>query len=161
MTTYKHFSAKSTLESWLVANPIAYVEEHWIPAILSPNSVTLIGQIPLQIMAFFLLWWTGGNIDASNPPPAALLVFGGFLIEWFSQIDMMDGQRARRCKAGSPLGRIVDEAGDCLVMAHYSLLLAYIFGFRNEWLELIFFFMQIGFFGMEVQHKVCGHLVMV
>jgi len=72
----------------------------------------------------------------------------------------MDGCRARRLNCGSPFGRIIDEAGDTVVMAHYSLLLAYAMGFKNCYLELMFFFMNFAFYCMEVKHKVTGNLVM-
>jgi phosphatidylglycerophosphate synthase len=72
----------------------------------------------------------------------------------------MDGCRARRLNCGSPFGRIIDEAGDTVVMANYSLLLAYALGYKNCYLELMFFFMNFAFYCMEVKHKVTGSLVM-
>ena len=39
---------------------------------------------------------------------------------------MMDGQRARRLKCGSPIGRIVDEAGDAYQYTFVALIMGYI-----------------------------------
>mmetsp|Transcript_24690 Transcript_24690/g.30818 ORF Transcript_24690/g.30818 Transcript_24690/m.30818 type:complete len:107 (+) Transcript_24690:84-404(+) len=72
----------------------------------------------------------------------------------------MDGCRARRLKVGSPLGRLVDEAGDCIVQACYSTYFVYLMNFDNRVLEIFFFYMNIGFFGMEVKFRVTGSLVM-
>ena len=64
-------------------------------------------------------------------------------------------------KCGSPLGRIVDEAGDCIVMSNYCALLGYIFAFNNVWWELIMFYLNMIFYGEEIRYKVCNTLVMV
>lgn len=73
----------------------------------------------------------------------------------------MDGQRARRMKCGSPLGRIIDEAGDTIVMSNYSTLIAYMLCFDNKYWELAFFFMNLTFFGEEVRYKICNQLCML
>lgn len=46
---YQHSSAKSTYETFLNSGPCKWAEEK-IPDILSANTVTIIGQIPLQVM---------------------------------------------------------------------------------------------------------------
>jgi len=72
----------------------------------------------------------------------------------------MDGMRARRLKVGSPLGRMIDEAGDCIVMSCYSTLIGYAFVFDNTLLDLICFYMNLGFYGMEIHFVVTGKLDM-
>lgn len=81
-------------------------------------------------------------------------------MEWFSQLDIMDGLRARRLKVGSPLGRLIDEGGDCIAMANYGVLMAYCFCFDNKYLELVWLSMNIAFYGMEIRYKLTGKLVM-
>lgn len=56
-----------------------------------------------------------------EPVPTWLLFYTAFAVQWFSWFDMMDGQRARRLKAGSPIGRIVDEAGDLTIYSLFAL----------------------------------------
>lgn len=73
----------------------------------------------------------------------------------------MDGLRARRLKVGSPLGRLIDEAGDTIVMSNYSTLLAFLLAFDNQYWELVFFYLNCGFFGEETRHKICKQLVMM
>mmetsp|Transcript_13806 Transcript_13806/g.16456 ORF Transcript_13806/g.16456 Transcript_13806/m.16456 type:complete len:80 (+) Transcript_13806:214-453(+) len=68
----------------------------------------------------------GTNIDPVNAPISrTLMLISGICLQWFSLVDIMDGNRARRLKVGSPLGRLVDEGGDTITMANYSVLLAY------------------------------------
>lgn len=101
------------------------------------------------------------NISPDKLVSPKLLIMSGIALEWFSQYDIMDGLRARRLKFGSPLGRIIDEAGDCIVMSNYSVLLAYCFVFDNKWLEVTWFFMNLLFYSMELKNKICGNLVMI
>lgn len=56
-----------------------------------------------------------------EPLPNWVLLFAAFSVQWFSFFDMMDGQRARRLKVGSPIGRIVDEAGDLMIYSLFAL----------------------------------------
>ena len=99
-----------------------------MPSLLSANSVTILGQLPLQLMVVAMIALYGTNIgDVEKPVPAALMVLSGCAIQWFSLLDIMDGNRARRLKCGSPLGRLVDEAGDTITQSNYCVLLAYIF----------------------------------
>jgi len=80
-------------------------------------------------------------------------------MQWFSLIDCMDGMRARRLKCGSPLGRIIDEAGDMAVQAAYSLLIAYLFGLQGP-LEIVCIQINVTFYFMELRQLIMGSLVM-
>jgi phosphatidylglycerophosphate synthase len=89
------------------------------------------------------------------------MLLSAFFLQWFSQVDIMDGCRARRCKAGSPLGRLIDEGGDTITMANYSILLAYGWCFTSPFSELVFFTLNAVFFSMELKYVITGQLVMV
>lgn len=97
----------------------------------------------------------------NNEQVRGLIAVGAFAIYWFSVIDIADGCRARRLKVGSPLGRIVDEAGDTLCQAHYGLIVAMAIGFDNLYAELFCMIANIVFYSMELKHKVQGKLIMV
>ena len=157
--SYKHSAAKTTLEHWMAQGPTGYAERLW-PGFLSANSLTLIGQMPLLFMLLYVFYTQGMHISPDNLIDPKLLVVCGLLMQWFSQIDIMDGCRARRMKCGSPLGRIIDEAGDCIVMSNYSVLLGYIIAFDNKWWELIMFYLNFIFYGEEIRYKICKTLVM-
>lgn len=58
--------------------------------------------------------------------PSWVFFLGIFSIQWFSWFDCMDGARARRLKAGSPIGRIVDEAGDLMIYTNIAVIVGYI-----------------------------------
>ena len=88
------------------------------------------------------------------------MVMSAIILQYFSQVDLMDGCRARRCKASSPLGRLLDEGGDTIMTGNYGLLLAYAFCFNNPLLETIYFGMNVVFFVMELRYVTSGELVM-
>ena len=102
----------------------------------------------------------GPNITAGIGIDPKVFIVCALLVQWFSQVDMMDGLRARRLKVGSPLGRMIDEAGDTIVMSNYSTLMAYMLVFDNKYWELAFFYLNCGFFGEETRYKICKQLVL-
>ena len=131
------------------------------PSFISANTITLLGQLPLLGLLLYVFWSHGANVSPDNLIDPKLLIVAGILVESFSQLDIMDGLRARRMKVGSPLGRLIDEGGDCIVMSNYCCLLAYLFCFDNMWWELPLFYLNLAFYGMEIRYKICNSLVMV
>ena len=91
------------------------------------------------------------NISPDKPLSPALAFGSGFLLCWFTMVDMVDGARARRVGCGSPLGRLIDECGDVIVMSCYSVLVAYCLNFDNIILEGCFLYLAIGFYGVELK----------
>ena len=134
--------------------------ERMFPSFLSANSLTLIGQMPILFMLIYVFATCGFNISPDNLIDGKISIASGLLVQWFSQLDIMDGLRARRMKVGSPLGRIIDEAGDCIVMSNYSILIAYMMCFDNKWWELIAFYMNLAFYGEEIRYKITSQLVL-
>ena len=103
----------------------------------------------------------GTNIDPVEAPiPKELMLLSGILLQWFSLVDIMDGNRARRLKVGSPLGRIIDEGGDTITMANYSVLCAYAWQLQNPLYEILFFALNFVFYAMEMRNKITGNLIM-
>jgi phosphatidylglycerophosphate synthase len=88
------------------------------------------------------------------------MILIGIALNWFTLVDIMDGNRARRLKVGSPLGRLVDEGGDTITMANYCILLAYTWRLNNPLFELLFFSLNFVFYAMEMKYTICGELVM-
>ena len=111
------------------------------------------------MLVIFYLY--GPNVSPDNLLPPWLLFACGCSIFWFDQLDIMDGCRARRLKVGSPLGRIIDEAGDLIVMSNYSLMMAYMFCFDNIYLEIVWFYLAMVVAGDEIRFKVTKELVML
>lgn len=87
-------------------------------------------------------------------------IWAGFALIWFTQHDLMDGARARRQKAGSPFGRLFDEANDMIQMACYSTVMAYVFRIDNALLSLVFVFLNILCFAMEMKYLLCNELIL-
>ena len=157
---YSHSSPKTSFEQWMVTYPCDWIERK-IPSFISANTITLIGQIPITVLAFLLLWQTGGNIPKENDDIRGLLMASAFALYWFSVLDIVDGCRARRLKVSSPLGRIIDEAGDCIVQASYSIVLAMTLGVDNVYAECLWIMLNILFYCMELNHKIKGKLNMI
>ena len=95
--------------------PGHWMEKNLIPDMFSANVVTLLGQIPALVIAGYMITQFGTNLDGSVYPESWVFYAMAFATQWFSQFDIMDGNRARRLKAGSPVGRLVDEAFDMIM----------------------------------------------
>ena len=159
LANYKHSAEKTMLENWLKQGPLDFCERKF-PSFLSANSVTLIGQLPIIFVLIMIMSIEGLNISGKNLIDPRFFLCGAVAVEWFSMVDIIDGMRARRLKVGSPLGRIIDEGGDCIVQSAYSAVMAYAFAFDNPVLEMVWLYMNIGFFGMECRFQITGKLVM-
>jgi phosphatidylglycerophosphate synthase len=70
----------------------------------------------------------------------------------------MDGQRARRQKSGSPIGRIIDEALDMIQQSCYSLLMGYMFRFDNRVFEIMVIMINTVQHTMEMRFLLFGRL---
>ena len=79
LSNYTHITGKSTYEKWLIANPLGWIERMH-PNFLSANSITIIGQSPLMVLVFVMLWNTNGNIEVSNDNYRTEIIIGGFLL---------------------------------------------------------------------------------
>ena len=97
------------IEVFMLEHVTKYIEKA-LPTRWSANTFTLIGNIPLYIAGIIGLYQ--GGLQYGTEMPSWVYWFAAFAVTWFSWFDMMDGQRARRLKCGSPIGRIIDEAGD-------------------------------------------------
>ncbi|MFO0116743.1 MAG: CDP-alcohol phosphatidyltransferase family protein [bacterium] len=72
----------------------------------------------------------------------------------------MDGARARRQKAGSPFGRLLDEANDMIQMTMYQVALAYLLRVNNPILEILFICLNVIFFMQEAKYLLCKELIL-
>ena len=102
-------------------------------------------------MLLVVLATHGPNITPEKPFSPMLAFASGCCLFWFTMTDIVDGLRARRMGCGSPLGRLIDEAGDIIIMGAYSVIIGNCMMFDNIILELCFLYMTIGFYGMELK----------
>ena len=88
------------------------------PSNWTANALTVIGNLTMPVagMIFIYLGGTGFQQDEKDPNQQKLPLWthliAAFAVYWFSIGDGIDGQRARRLKCGTPVGRLVDEASD-------------------------------------------------
>ena len=75
-----------------------------------------------------------------------------FAIQWFSWFDCMDGLRARRLKCGTPIGRLIDEAGDPFQYTWVATMLAYVFKFNPGIASLAFTIINFPIYTMEIKY---------
>jgi phosphatidylglycerophosphate synthase len=71
---------------------------------------------------------------------------------------MMDGQRARRLKCGSPIGRIIDEAGDAVQYTWVATMVGYVMRVDPGWLCLSFALINLPMYSMETKFIFTGKL---
>jgi len=86
------------------------------------------------------------------------LFFGAFTVQWFSVFDMMDGQRAKRLKCGTPIGRIIDEAGDAMVYTWAAHIIGYVFNLPPGLFCLAYCVINLPMYTMEIKHLITGKL---
>jgi phosphatidylglycerophosphate synthase len=128
-----------------------------IPEIFSANFITYLGGLAVYLAAILAVWEGGLDYQESQVPRYVFLV-AAFATQWFSLMDAADGIRARRLKCGSPLGRIVDEAGDSMNYSLMALILLYIVKMPPGWLTLGIAVINIPMFCMEMSFKFTGSL---
>ena len=118
------------------------------------------GQAPICLVMLATFYNHGTNIDPSNPLSREYFLASGFFIFWFTLFDIMDGNRARRLKCGSPLGRMVDEGGDTITMAAYCVMLGYGWQLNNGFFEIVLLSLNFVFFSMEMKYTITQKLIM-
>ena len=132
---YRHYAPKPTYEQFLSDTLCTWIEEI-IPHKLSANFVTLLGQVPLIIFTFWIIYNEGPGIGPDYLLKKETCLMAAGVIQWFSILDIVDGLRARKRKCGSPLGRIIDEGGDIIVLTCYSIFIGKALGFSRWVYEL-------------------------
>eukprot|EP00347_Sterkiella_histriomuscorum_P006704 403351756 len=156
MKDYKHQADKTTMETFYVNKLLVPIEaafpSHW-----SANTITLIGQVPILLVNFYL--WTH-NVKFQNIDNSAFIIVA-IALQWFSLFDVMDGMRARRLKCGSPLGRIIDEALDQVSYACVGSAIGYMLRLETPLWMCAFSLINVPFYSMEIKHTVCRHFKMI
>ena len=82
-SNYKHSASKTTLDRWFINGPTGFLERMW-PSFISANSLTLIGQIPVQLMLLYVFYTQGTNLSPDDLIDRKSLLACGFVIAWFS-----------------------------------------------------------------------------
>jgi phosphatidylglycerophosphate synthase len=122
--------------------------------------VTILGNLGMVSAGLVALYYGGLSYDPSSEQEMPRWVFGmaAFCIQWFSWFDMMDGQRARRLKCGSPIGRIIDEAGDAYQYTFVAMIMGHIVKLPPGWLTLSYGLINLPMYSMEMKYIFTGNL---
>ena len=143
---YKHVAPKTTWELWWLANITSHVEKA-LPNYWTANTVTVLGNLALPIAGMITLYHAGPkyHVDGKDdtPLPSWIFFMSAFAVQYFSWGDGMDGQRARRLKCGTPIGRIMDEAGDPFQYTWIAILLGHVFRFAPGFSASLILFINI------------------
>jgi phosphatidylglycerophosphate synthase len=135
-----------------------------LPQWWSANTVTVVGNIPVFFALLVCIYYGGvrfHNEEGLEPVPelpAWTLILFAFSIQWFDWFDMMDGARARRLKAGSPIGRIIDEAGDLMIYTNIATIGAYCVRAPPGFLCLSYGVINFTSYFMEINFIITGKL---
>ena len=98
---------------------------------------------------------TYSNSEVGDLPQWVFWV-AAFAVQWFSWFDMMDGQRARRLKCGTPIGRIIDEAGDAYQYTWVAVIIGYAVKIEPGWLTLSYGLINLPMYSMEMKYFLTG-----
>ena len=136
--SYNHISSRYTkYESYLAKHFTSVIEEHLLPRSWSPNTITIIGHVPLLMVVLAAVWRVGFSYEQEMP--CYVWWTAAMAVQWADWFDHMDGQRARRLKCCTPIGRLVDEAGDQIQYVWIAFLLGYMWKLpSNSCLWLLF-----------------------
>ena len=121
------------IEMFMIDNVTCHIEQA-LPNSWSANTFTVIGNIGMYVAGVIAL--IQGGPAYGNEMPSWVYYFAAAAITHFSWFDIMDGQRARRLKCGTPLGRIIDESGDNFIYTWSALIIGYIVKVEPGWLCL-------------------------
>ena len=157
---YRHSSPKTPYEVFNGQYLSGFVEKYLIPEFLSPNFITLAGQLPALILIIYI-FTLENPADGSVMLPAWIFYVGAFSLQWFSWFDIADGARARRLKCGSPVGRIVDEALDIINQAITPIIIIYGCQANNRYFEFLTLISNAIFYTMEMQYVIKRKLIMI
>ena len=70
----------------------------------------------------------------------------------------MDGARARRLKAGSPIGRIIDEGGDMMIYTNSAIITGYLTKAPPGFMCLSYALVNMPTYFMEMSFIITGKL---
>ena len=127
----------------------------------TPNVITLLGQVPNLILLFIVFRDVGMTMNGTVLPDYTYFYWMAAATQWASQFDIMDGIRARRLRAGSPVGRLVDEAFDMVCITCYCLWIGYGLQMNNCVLEVMMLMVTMTVFCMELKFVMCKNLLMI
>lgn len=114
-----------------------------------------------MILAGIYSIYLGGvsyHLEDSPGLPRWGFFMGAVCFWWFSWFDIMDGQRARRLKCGSCIGRIIDEAGDVFMYTWASIFAGYILRLPPGLLNLSYATVNLAPYCMEIKFLITGSL---
>mmetsp|Transcript_9364 Transcript_9364/g.15801 ORF Transcript_9364/g.15801 Transcript_9364/m.15801 type:complete len:415 (+) Transcript_9364:39-1283(+) len=164
---YKHFAPKTPYEEFMLNRVTIHIERSCMPQWWTANTFTILGNTMLFVAGGLCMYFGGLsytlNEDGSEKAddeylPKWCFYFSAFAVQWFSWWDMMDGQRARRLKCGTPIGRIVDEAGDGIQYAWVAMIMGYVMKMEPGWLCLSFGLINLPMYSMETKFIFTGKL---
>jgi len=163
---YKHYAPKTGYELFMLDNVTCHLENGILPDWWSPNVFTFMGNAGPFIAGLVAIYHGGMKyhkepgtpIEEDYFLPSWVLFLAAFGVQWFSWMDMMDGQRARRLKCGTPIGRIIDEAGDAIIYMWVAAVAGYVFRIPPGPLCLCYASLNLPMYTMEMRYIVTGKL---
>ena len=116
----------------------------------------MLGNLALPIAGMITLYQVGPkyHIDDKDTPnvPSWIFYMCAFAVQYFSWGDGMDGQRARRLKCGTPIGRIMDEAGDPFQYTWIAVMIGHVLRSPPGLAADAMLFINIPQYSMEIQY---------
>lgn len=152
---YRHYAPKTMIEVFMIDNVTCHIESA-LPNSWSANTFTILGNMPLYIVGITALIVGGPKYDIEMP--SWVYYLAAVAVTTFSWFDIMDGQRARRLKCGTPIGRIIDEAGDAFQYTWVAFIIGYIVQVPPGWLCLSFGLINLPQYSFEMRFVLSGSL---
>lgn len=131
--------------------------EHFLWNKLSPNAITWIGNASLFLASTLIISTGGLSFDKAEIPSWVYYACSASIF-WFSTLDCVDGLRARKRKCGSPVGRIIDAAGDKMIYTMFTLLIGFVVKLPPGLFTIGFVLHNLTSWSNELKCITTGHL---
>ena len=156
---YKYKGGDDSILCYFVINPFCNFLVNYFPTWLAPNVITVSGFFFNLLNLIITVYYSGWKGGAYIPPWACYvcaLSYTTYII-----FDYSDGKQARRLKASSPLGLLVDHGTDACTTFYVSIVTGAITYFTNIYQYLLFYIpISMTFFLNTWEEYYVGELVL-
>ena len=159
LINYKYRGGDNSILCYYVIDPLSEFIVKYFPKTLAPNVITVSGwflNLFNLIVTTYYTGWKGGN---SLPPwtyYACSIAFTTYII-----LDYSDGKQARRLKASSPLGLLIDHGTDACTTFYVTILSGTFSYYDNIYLYLLYYLpVTLTFFMNTLEEYYVGELIL-
>ena len=159
LINYKYKGGDDSILCYYVINPFCNFIVEYFPKWLAPNVITVSGwffNLFNLILTTYYTGWKGSDYIPAWACFACAISYTTYII-----LDYTDGKQARRLKASSPLGLLVDHGTDACTTFYISIVAGSLSYFDHLYQYLLYYFpISLTFFMNTWEEYYVGELVL-